>query len=56
VPVDLPFGVRLYHETYVSPVAYATLTRSQRHNLFDHRLRSSSSALHALAPIERATP
>jgi serine/threonine protein phosphatase PrpC len=56
VPVDLPFGVRMYHETYVSPISYATLTAAQRRSLFDHRLRSSSSALHALQPVERATP
>ena len=56
VPVDLPFGVHMYHETYVSPISYATLTAPQRRSLFDHRLRSSGSALHALQPIERATP
>lgn len=56
VPVDLPFGVRLYHETYVSRISYATLTAAQRRSLFDHRLRSSGGALDALRPIERATP
>jgi PPM family protein phosphatase len=56
VPVELPFGLRLYHETYASPVSYATLTATQRRSLFDHRLRSTSDAMHTVAAIERTTP
>jgi serine/threonine protein phosphatase PrpC len=56
VPVDLPFGVHLYHVTYESPLSYATLSPAQRATLFDHRLRSSSAARAALHPYEVASP
>jgi PPM family protein phosphatase len=56
IPVELPFGLRLYRETSVSPVAYATLSTAQRRSLFDHRLRSSADARRALLPVEEATP
>jgi PPM family protein phosphatase len=56
VPVELPFGVDLYREMYLSPVAYATLPAAARRTLFDHRLRSSADALRALRAVERVTP
>jgi protein phosphatase len=56
VPFDLPFGVRLYHVVYESTVSYASLTARQRQALFDHTLRSDSSALHTLHPYEVASP
>jgi protein phosphatase len=56
VPFDLPFGVRLYHVVYESTVSYASLTARQRQALFDHTLRSNSSALHTLHPYEVASP
>jgi PPM family protein phosphatase len=56
VPVDLPFGVHLYHVVYESTVSYATLTPRQRKTLFDHTLRSDSDAMSKLHPYEVASP
>jgi protein phosphatase len=56
VPVDLPFGVHLYHVVYESTVSYATLTPRQRKTLFDHTLRSDSGAMSTLHPYEVASP
>ena len=56
VPVELPFGVNLYHVVYESRVSYASLPPSQRQTLFDHKLRSDSSAHHVLRPYEVASP
>ena len=56
VPFDLPFGVHLYHVVYESTVSYASLTARQRQTLFDHTLRSDSSALATLHPYEVASP
>jgi protein phosphatase len=56
VPFDLPFGVHLYHVVYESTVSYASLTARQRQTLFDHTLRSDSSAIHTLHPYEVASP
>ena len=56
VPVDLPFGVHLYHVVYESTLSYATLTPRQRKTLFDHTLRSDSGAMSTLRPYEVASP
>ncbi len=56
VPFDLPFGIHLYHVVYESTVSYASLTARQRQTLFDHTLRSDSSALSTLHPYEVASP
>ena len=56
IPVDLPFGAHLYRETFVSPIAYATLSQSERRSLFDHRLRSAASARQAVAAAEASSP
>jgi serine/threonine protein phosphatase PrpC len=56
VPVDLPFGIHLYHVTFESTVSYASLTARQRQTLFDHTLRSDSSAMATLHPYEVASP
>ena len=56
VPVDLPFGVHLYHVIYESRVSYVSLAPDQRRRLFDHTLRSDSSAHHVLRPYEVASP
>jgi PPM family protein phosphatase len=56
VPFDLPFGVHLYHVVYESTVSYAALTARQRQTLFDHTLRTDSSAMAALHPYEVASP
>ena len=56
VPVELPFGVHLYHVIYESRVSYVSLPPDQRRRLFDHALRSESSAHHVLRPYEVASP
>ncbi len=56
VPVDLPFGIHLYHVVYESTISYATLTPRQRKTLFDHTLRSDSGAMSTLHPYEVASP
>jgi PPM family protein phosphatase len=56
VPFDLPFGVHLYHVVYESTVSYAALTARQRQTLFDHTLRTDSSAMAAPHPYEVASP
>jgi PPM family protein phosphatase len=56
VPVDLPFGVHLYHVIYESRVSYVALPPEQRRHLFDHTLRSESSAHKILRPYEVASP
>jgi PPM family protein phosphatase len=56
VPVDLPFGVHLYHVVYESRVSYVALAPDQRRKLFDHTLRSDSSAHSVLRPYEVASP
>jgi PPM family protein phosphatase len=56
VPVDLPFGVHLYHVVYESRVSYVSLPPEQRKRLFDHTLRSESGAHHVLHPYEVASP
>ncbi len=56
VPVDLPFGVHLYHVVYESTISYATLTARERKTLFDHTLRSDSGAMSKLHPYEVASP
>jgi PPM family protein phosphatase len=56
VPVELPFGVHLYHVIYESRVSYVSLAPDQRRRLFDHTLRSESSAHRVLRPYEVASP
>ncbi|HET7171471.1 MAG TPA: Stp1/IreP family PP2C-type Ser/Thr phosphatase [Gaiellales bacterium] len=56
VPVNLPFGVHLYHVVYESRVTYVALPPEQRKRLFDHTLRSESSAHKVLRPYEVASP
>jgi PPM family protein phosphatase len=43
VPYDVA-GIHLYRTVYVSPLLAAQLTQPERRRLFDHSLRSSSSA------------
>jgi serine/threonine protein phosphatase PrpC len=53
VPWNLIGNVRLYRTVYVSPVLAAQLSRQERLKLFDHDLRSNSSALEAVHRYER---
>jgi protein phosphatase len=56
IPVDLPFGLRLYRETYQSGVYYALLSTAQRQRLFDGRLRSSADAMQAVRAVQAEMP
>jgi PPM family protein phosphatase len=47
LPVDLFAGVKLYHEVQDTPIAYASLDEATRKRLFDHTIRSKSSAVAA---------
>jgi PPM family protein phosphatase len=44
LPIDLYGGVKLYHEVFETHTAYASLDQATRAQLFDHRIRSASSA------------
>ena len=44
VPWDLPLGIHLYREVYTSRLLAAELPQAERRKLFDHTLRSRSSA------------
>jgi serine/threonine protein phosphatase PrpC len=44
LPYDLPAGVHLYREQFVSGVSAATLTPPRRDKLLDHKLRSERDA------------
>jgi protein phosphatase len=56
LPIDLFAGVKLYHEVSESPVAYASLDAATRKQLFDHRIRSKSSAEAAVRAAEQQSP
>jgi len=45
VPWDIAGNLRLYRAVYVSPVLAAQLSQPERQKLFDHSLRSESSAM-----------
>ena len=47
LPVDLFAGIKLYHEVQSTPIAYASLDPATRKKLFDHTIRSKSSAVAA---------
>jgi serine/threonine protein phosphatase PrpC len=47
LPIDLFGGFKLYHEVSDTNIAYASLDQSTRQKLFDHTIRSQSSALAA---------
>ena len=52
VPWNIAGDVHLYRTVYVSPLVAAQLSRPERHKLFDHSLRSKSSALHEVRRYE----
>ncbi|HEX2589202.1 MAG TPA: Stp1/IreP family PP2C-type Ser/Thr phosphatase [Gaiellales bacterium] len=47
LPIDLFAGIKLYHEVQSTPIAYASLDPATRKKLFDHTIRSKSSAVAA---------
>ena len=55
VPYDLPLGIELYSEEYVSPVPARTLPERQRGRILDHQLRSKGDATDLVRQIERGT-
>ena len=56
LPIDLFAGVKLYHEVSESTLAYASLDVATRKRLFDHRIRSRSSAQAAIRTAEQQSP
>jgi serine/threonine protein phosphatase PrpC len=55
VPYDLPLGIKLYSERYVSPVPARTLPGRQRQRILDHQLRSKGDATDLVRQIERGS-
>ena len=55
VPYDLPLGIELYNEEYVSPVPARTLPGRQRQRILDHQLRSKGDAADLVRQIERGS-
>jgi PPM family protein phosphatase len=53
VPWNVVGNVRLYHAVYVSPLLAAQLSQVERQKLFDHSLRSDSSARAAVRRYEQ---
>ena len=53
VPYDLPLGIELYSEEYVSPVPARTLPDRHRSRILDHQLRSKGDATDLVNQIER---
>jgi serine/threonine protein phosphatase PrpC len=53
VPYELPGGVRLYSEHYVSSVPVRGLAPVQRQRLLDHQLRSRNDAVDLVRRLER---
>jgi hypothetical protein len=45
LPWDIAGNVHLYRTVYVSPLLAAQLSQTERRKLFDHTLRSKSSAV-----------
>ena len=56
LPIDLWGGVKLYHEVGQTSVAYASLDQRTRKRLFDHTIRSASSARAAAESAGGRTP
>lgn len=53
LPYELPLGIDLYSEWYVSGVPALTVAEPQRSRLLDHRLRSKRDASDLVATLER---
>jgi protein phosphatase len=52
LPYDLPAGVHLYEQLYVSGVPAATLAPARRRKLLDHQLRSRGDATDLVRSLE----
>ena len=53
LPYDLPLGIDLYSEQYVSPVPARTLPASSRKRIIDHSLRSKGDARDLVRQVEQ---
>jgi protein phosphatase len=53
VPYDLPLGIELYDEEYVSPIPARSLPARNRERILDHQLRSKGDATDLVRQIER---
>ena len=53
VPYDLPAGVALYSESYVSGLTAAQLSRGERGEVTEHKWRSRDDALAEIRRLER---
>ena len=53
LPYDLPLGIDLYSEQYVSPVPARTLPAGARRRIIDHSLRSKGDARDLVQQVER---
>ena len=52
LPYDLPAGIHLYREHFVSGVSAATLTAPRRDKLLNHKLRSERDANDLVKQLE----
>jgi protein phosphatase len=52
LPYELPAGLKLYQEYYVSGVPSATIAPRRREQLMDHKLRSQSDASDLVRRLE----
>lgn len=52
LPYDLPLGVTLYEEEYVSSVPAATIESDRRSAIIDHRLRERGDAVDLMRQLE----
>ncbi len=52
IPWELPAGIKLYEEWYVSGVPASAMSASERERLLDHRLRSRDDASDLIADLE----
>src|SRR5262249_38405769 len=53
VPWNLPFGIHLYREVWVSKLLAAQLSSEERKRLFDHSLVDRSTAENKVKELER---
>ncbi len=53
VPYDLPLGLELYEEEYVSTVPARSLPQRQRQRVLDHELRGRGDAVDLVRQLER---
>jgi PPM family protein phosphatase len=53
LPYDLPLGIELYDEEYVSTVPASSLPARQRNRVLDHQLRGRGDAVDLVRQLER---